>query len=68
MDGSVMELFQIQVKETSKRYRVIYVDKNNKRMEVVLDNFSGKFVVVQSLILDEQYVALHAGDHRIVGV
>ena len=32
MSGSVMELFQIQMKEGSKRYRVIYTNKENRKL------------------------------------
>lgn len=68
MGGSVMELFQMQIKENSKRYRVIYTDKSNKRLEIILDNFSGKFIVVQSFVLEDEYKSIAPGDQRILGV
>lgn len=68
MGGSVMELFQMQIKENSKRYRVIYTDKSNKRLEIILDNFSGKLIVVQSFVLEDEYKSIAPGDQRILGV
>ena len=68
MSGSVMELFQMQIKENSKRYRVIYTDKSNKRLEIILDNFSSKFIVVQSFVLEDEYKSIAPGDQRILGV
>ena len=68
MNGSILELSQVQIRETSKRYRLIYTDLQNRKLEVIVENFNGKFIFVKSLVLEVEYVIVPKGDQKIIGI
>ena len=68
MNGSILELSQVQIGEASKRYRLIYTDLQNRKLEVIVENLNGKFILVKSLVLEEGYVVVPKGDQKIIGI
>ena len=46
LNGAVFQLAQAEVTDKMKRFRVLYTDNFNRKIDVLLENFSDKYIVV----------------------